>query len=348
MSRHEPRGPAFYIKAVAAVLTFAATITGTYLAIKGQPPTFTIANWEHQANATCDQDVGAVNLSIFSGLAPTAAGQGGTSVQSSFDSKVSAFVAATGNLSKLVGDLAALQTPKDGHEAQVQAVISSGNGLVNNMNTLSYSLTTVVDHTAAVSTVLPQVIADMGQVNSSLVTWQKAIKPLGLRQCPFWVSNPNLTPTAPPTLPATPVSSLTGAEQQLVSRLNPNVIATCTGAPALEGNGIVAAVYCRTVAAGPTQQPLVVQFADSSSAQQWFTNNTAGFTSGSSCPDGQWLGLWHHNNVTAGMLGCANVNGGLRIVWGIDNALIGITAYGSDSAAVYQWWTNSAYLITGG
>jgi hypothetical protein len=125
VSRRPRRGPTFYVKAAAGVLTFAATITGTYLAFKGQPTTFTAASWERQANAACDQDAGALNLSI-----------------------------------------------------------------------------------------------------------------------------------------------------------------------------------------------------------------------------GQWLGTWNHNNVVAGMLGCTYTNNGLRIVWGIDNALIGMTAYGSDSAAMYQWWTNSAYLIT--
>jgi hypothetical protein len=346
VSRRPRRGPTFYVKAAAGVLTFAATITGTYLAFKGQPTTFTAASWERQANAACDQDAGALNLSIFNGLAPSAATQGGTSVQASFASKVSAFVSATGNLSKVVGDLAALQTPKDGHEVQVEAVISSGNGLVNNMNTLSNALTAVVDQSSSVATILPQVITDMRRVTSSVVIWQKAIKPLNLRQCPFWVNNPNLTPTAVPTVPSTPASSLTAGEQQLTSRLNQSILAGCTGDPALEGNGIAAAVYCRTVAAGPTQQPLIVQFADSSSAQRWFANNTAGFTRGSSCADGQWLGTWNHNNVVAGMLGCTYTNNGLRIVWGIDNALIGMTAYGSDSAAMYQWWTNSAYLIT--
>jgi len=345
-SRDKQRGISFYVKAMAGVITFAATIIGTYVAVKGQPPKFTTADWEHQANATCDQDAGGLSLSIFNGLASPALGEGNTSTQSTFASKVGALVGAAGSLSKLVGDLAALQTPKDGGAPEVQAVISSGNVLVDNLNTLSNAFVTVVDHTAS-PTIVEQVTGDFGNFLRSVVVWQKAIKATGLTQCPFWVANPNSTPTVPPTPTPTPTVSLTDSEEQLANQLNSNVLTGCTGRPDLEGNGIIAAVNCRPVEAGPTLRPLVVQFTDISSAQQWFSNNTARFADGNDCADGELLGTWNHNGVTAGMLGCADENGGLRIVWVIDTGLIGVIADGTDSSALYGWWMNSAYLISG-
>ena len=98
----EQRGTSFYIKAVAGVLTFAATITGTYLAylaIKGQPQT--TANWVRQANAACDQDIGPLHMSIYDGLVPSAVDQGNSPAQPSLVSKVSALIAFEGSLSKL-------------------------------------------------------------------------------------------------------------------------------------------------------------------------------------------------------------------------------------------------------
>lgn len=340
--RRKRRGPGFYLKTGAAVVTFAATIVGVYVGIKGLPPSYTTADWVRQANATCDQDAGALNLSIFDGLLSPSAGAGGTSAQSTFDSKASAIVSASASVSKLVGDLSAQQTPKGGGASEVQTVLSSGNGLVDDMNTLSDELATVVDHTSSAN-VGEQVAADINNVENGLYRWQLSIKALHLSQCPFWSDNPKPTPA----VSFTPGPSLTQDEQELVSEISPSGVTDCIGQPQLEVNGIVAAISCETTQAGPTQPLLIVQFADTGSAQIWFSDDTSSFLAGDSCADGAWLGPWNHDGTTAGMLGCSTTsNGGLQIVWDIQNGLIGAVAYGSDSPAMYEWWTNHA-LLTG-
>jgi hypothetical protein len=147
-----------------------------------------------------------------------------------------------------------------------------------------------------------------------------------------------------PPCPLTPTVSLTEGEQKLVGQLNSNRLTNCTGRSDLEGNGIAAAINCQSTEVGPTKRPLVVHFADIGSAERWFSNNTAGFVGGNACADGKKLGSWTHDGVTAGMLGCSYTDGGFRIVWVIDNALIGVIADGSDGPAMYEWWTNTACL----
>ena len=152
---------------------------------------------------------------------------------------------------------------------------------------------------------------------------------------------------SPPCSPI-PMVSLTEGEQHLVSQLNSNRLTNCTGRSDLEGNGIVTAINCQSTEVGPTKRPLVVQFADIGSAKQWFSNNTVGFVGGNACAGGKKLGSWSHDGVTAGMLGCSYTDGGFRIVWIIDNGLIGVIAEGSDGPAMYDWWTDTACLGRGG
>jgi hypothetical protein len=114
----------------------------------------------------------------------------------------------------------------------------------------------------------------------------------------------------------------------------------------LEGGSIVAAVSCNTVEAGPTTQPLVLQFSDLGSAQPWFSDITAGYVYKGDCADG-YIGAWTYNNLPAGTLGCAYTgDGSFQMDWTINSALIGVTAVGSDGPAVYAWWTKSAYVIS--
>jgi hypothetical protein len=179
-----------------------------------------------------------------------------------------AFVAAVGDLSKLVGDLTALQMPQDSRSREVQAVLSSGNVLVDNLQTFSGAAQAAVENTPG--TTLAQDLATeqaaYRQFDKSVVVWRKAIGALGLTQCPFWVSNPNAPVATVPATPATPVSALSPSEQQLVNQLNPDYLDNCTSRPTLEGGGVVAAVNCGTVQAGPSLRPLVVQFSDISAA----------------------------------------------------------------------------------
>jgi hypothetical protein len=108
------------VKAIAGALTLVATIAGTYvtiLAFDNTQAQSKTANWVRQANAACDQDIGALDESLFNGLAPSTASQQGSS--SSQVSRVGAFISAVNSLSKLVGDLAALPTPQDSRTPQV-------------------------------------------------------------------------------------------------------------------------------------------------------------------------------------------------------------------------------------
>jgi hypothetical protein len=146
-----------------------------------------------------------------------------------------------------------------------------------------------------------------------------------------------------------PINSLTAGEQQLVSKLKPDLLTSCKGRSDLEGGGVVAAVNCQSVKTGPTKRPLVVRFPGIGSAQAWFRNNTDGFVDQGDCAGGHRLTTWTHKDVAAGTMGCSyTTDGNLRIVWVINNALIGVIASGSDGSAMYNWWKDSGYVVSCG
>jgi len=342
-----------FVKALIGSITLVVTIAGTFIAYlelrQNQPTT---ATWVRKSNAACDQDVGSLYQSVFNGLAPSTVAEGDSSDQSSQVNKIHALIGAVSSLSKLVGDLGALPTPQDSRAPQVQAVLNSGNALVSSLVTFSNAAQAAVENTPG--TTFSQDIATElkaeKQFLRNVVAWRKAIGRLGLTRCPFWISNPNAPPpTLPPSPQPTSPASLTSGEQQLVNQLNSNYLTNCYGRPDLEGvGGIVAAVNCRNVEAGPTKQPLVVKFSDIGSALAWFNNNTVGFVDRDDCADGYKLGTWTHNYIVAGVLGCAYTgNGDFRMVWVIDSALIGVIADGSYGPAMNEWWTNSAYVVYG-
>lgn len=350
------RRVSIYIKAIAGVLTFAATITGTYLAylaIKGHPAT--TSEWVRQADAACDQDIGTLTQSIFEGLAPSTTSPGDSSAPSSQVTKTGAMVAAAGSFSKLIGDLSAIAPPEDSRAPKVQAVLSSGTALVNDLDTFSTAAQEAVEHTPGTTTSQELAIEASAHERFStlVVSWEKAIGALSLTQCPFWTSHPAPAQTLPQqTLPPSPVQnpagSLTVGEQQLVNALNPEDLTNCTSRPDLENDEVVAAVNCQAVEQGPTDRPLVVQFSDIDSAQAWFSNNTAGYFDRGDCAAGYKLGTWSYKYVVAGPLGCTYTEGGsFRMVWVIDNALIGVIVDGSYGSTMYAWWANSAYVVSG-
>lgn len=91
-----------------------------------------------------------------------------------------------------------------------------------------------------------------------------------------------------------------------------------------------------------------MQFSDIDSAQAWFSNNTAGYFDRGDCAAGYKLGTWSYKYVVAGPLGCTYTEGGsFRMVWVIDNALIGVIVDGSYGSTMYAWWANSAYVVSG-
>jgi hypothetical protein len=348
------RTVSFYIKAVAGVLTFAATITGTYLAFRSQPQSPTTASWVQQANAACDRDIGPLQVSLYDGLVSPTASRNDASFQRDFASKVRDLSAAEGSLSKQVGDLSALQTPKDARAPEVQAVLTTGTALVDRVGAFSSVVQAAAEHTPIAPT--PQQITQLGHADrhflTALLAWQKAIGALSLTRCPFWVRHPDATPSpqqqiVPPTPVPSPTSSLTAGEQQLVNLLNPDDLTGCTGRPDQESNGVIAAVNCAAVGAGPTIRPLVVRFSDTSSAQAWFANNTAGIVDRGDCSGGDRLGTWTYNSIPTGTLGCTyTANGSFRMVWTIDGSLVGVIADGSNGETMYNWWTKWCYVVS--
>ena len=158
------------------------------------------------------------------------------------------------------------------------------------------------------------------------------------------------SPTSVSPVPRqSPINLLTDGEQQLVSKLKPYLLANCKGRSDLEGGGVVAAVNCQSVKTGPTKRPLVVRFPDIGSAQAWFSKYTDGFVDQDNCAGGYELGRWTHKDVAAGTFGCSHTTeGNLRIVWVINNALIGVIASGSDGSAMYKWWKESGYVASCG
>jgi hypothetical protein len=296
-----------------------------------------------------------MSQSIFNGLAPSTAGQPGSSVQASQVSKVNGLIGAVTSLTKVIGDMDALPTPEDGRAAQVHDVLSSGHALVNSLNRFSYAAQDSVENTSATSVAKDYATEATAfkQFRVNIVTWRKAIGRLGLNQCPFWTSgDPNVLPspsqtTAPPAAQPGQTAVLSYAEQQLADRLSPSDLNNCYAQPGAEGAGIVAAVNCYTAISGPTKQPLVVEFSDISAAQAWFSSNTTGYVDQNDCAGGHRLGTWTHNEVNAGMLGCTyTTSGGFRMVWVIDGGLIGVIADGSNGQAMYSWWEHSAYVLS--
>lgn len=359
-SRHR-RGISFYLKSAGGLLGLVATVAGAYFAFRSQPATFGTTDWVHQANAACEQDYGPLRLSLFDGLiaskSPTA-GQNNSSAQQ-LTSGVQDWITEEGDLSKQVGDLSAIQTPHDNGAAQVRAVLNSGNTLVGSMDAFANAMQAGIGTTGVSTAQVAAGEKDGDEVLSSLLAWRKALKALNLSHCAFWVNNPASTPaslappsasaSAPITTPASPFSSLSSGEQQLASLIDPADLDNCTGRPSLEENGVVAALNCQAVSPGPALRPLVVQFSDITAADSWFGSNTTGFVDRNDCIDGYKLGVWTHYGLPAGPLGCAYVSDGdFRMVWVIDNSLIGVIADGTNGLLLDDWWRNHCYVIGGG
>jgi hypothetical protein len=124
--------------------------------------------------------------------------------------------------------------------------------------------------------------------------------------------------------------------------LNPSILDNCTARPSGEGGDVLAAVNCSAVVSGPTLRPLAETLTGS--ATTWFQANTSGFTGGSTCPAGAYVGTWEHNGTEEGQIGCGQYNGLYRIVWVVDGD-IGLIADGSNSQTLYTWWVASACQV---
>lgn len=358
-------GFSFYVKTAAGVLTLAATLAGAYFAFRSQPHSPTTAEWVSQANAACDRDIGSVQMSFFNALLPASdqtADQNASAGQQ-LANRLRNLIAVEGDLSKINGDLAAQPMPGDSRVPAVRAVLLSGNALVGSLDTYSGALQSDIDSGATFSAAQVAAEAKNGDVVlARQLAWQKAIGALGLTSCPFWTAHParaapTVAPSAattppattqPATTPSSPAPSLTESEQQLADQLSSDDLTNCVGRPALETDGVVAAINCDSAQFGPTERPLVVQFSNADSAQAWFQANTSNFVNENNCADGYEVGTWDHNGVMAGPWGCAYVTGGdFRMVWVAYAPLIGVVADGSSGSAMYSWWTDWGYVLSG-
>jgi hypothetical protein len=156
------------------------------------------------------------------------------------------------------------------------------------------------------------------------------------------VAGPPPSP-ASPSPPTSPTATLSNAEQQLVNMLNPSILDNCTARPSGEGGDVLAAVNCSAVSSGPALRPLAEMLTAGSTAN-WFQNNTNGFTGGSTCPNGAYVGTWEHDGTEDGQIGCGQSNGLYRIVWVVDGD-VGLIADGSNSQSLYNWWKASACQV---
>lgn len=358
------------VKSIAGTLTFAATIAAAYFAFRSQPHSPTTAGWVTQANAVCERDIGPLQMSSFDAALPASDQTTGQNVSAAQQTArhLRDLIATEGSLSKITGDLAALQMPQDSRAPAVQAVLRSGTLLVSSMDNFSGAMQVALDSSSAVSAVqIATEVRDADVVLVHAVTWERAIRVLDLRSCPYWTANPPsaaptvapptapaatpaapaATPTAPVTTPTGPASSLTAGEQQLADRLSSNDLTNCAGRPDLETGDVVAAINCQSVQFGPAERPLVVQFANAEDALTWFQDNTADFVNHGNWAAGYEVGTWNHDGLLEGPWGCAYTSSSdFRMVWVADTSLVGVIADGTNGATMYSWWTNWAYVLS--
>ena len=343
-----------------------ATIAAAYFAFRSQPHSPTTAGWVTQANAVCERDIGPLQMSSFDAALPASDQTTGQNVSAAQQTArhLRDLIATEGSLSKMTGDLAALQMPQDSRAPAVQAVLRSGSLLASSMDNFSGAMQAALDSSSAVSAVqIATEVRDADVVLVHAVTWERAIRVLDLRSCPYWTAHPpSVAPTvAPPTAPAAtpaatptapvtqtgPASSLTAGEQQLADRLSPNDLTNCAGRPDLETGDVVAAINCQSVPFGPAERPLVVQFASAGGALAWFQDNTADFVNHGDCAAGYEVGTWNHDGLLEGPWACAYTSSSdFRMVWVADTSLVGVIADGTNGATMYSWWTNWAYVLS--
>ena len=177
-------------KTIAGALTLVATaaaVAGAYFAFRSQPHSPTTAGWITQANAACDRDNGSLHMSFFEAALPESDQTAGQNVSAGQQkaSRLRNLIAVEGSLSKLNGDLAALQMPQDSRAPDVRAVLRSGNALVDSMNNFSGAMQAAVESNSAVSAVqITTEVKDADMVLVSVVTWEKAIRVLDLYKLP--------------------------------------------------------------------------------------------------------------------------------------------------------------------
>jgi hypothetical protein len=293
-------------KILAGVITFVATIVGTYVAVTDRPTAYTMGDWARKANAVCDQNFGNLQTPIFA-LTPMLAQVIATPSAQGNGANIGQMITTVLNISgafrKMTGDIRGLDLPKDADTSSVNRLLDAGNQVSTALSTVATFLTnfqqgraTPAEGTATVQS--------LQQVNSTSVpTWTAEVNHLGLNQCLSIVG------TAATPAPSGP----TAAQIALAAMIKPTVAKDCVANPAAESlSQVVAAVNCVPVDAGLTRNPLVIQFADANAMNAYVDSLNAPTTS-ADCVDGKGRGYWFHD--------------------------------GADAATAFAWWQDNANLL---
>ncbi len=327
-------------KMLAGVMTFAATIVGTYIAVTDRPTPYTMSDWSRKANAVCDQNFGSLQTPIFS-LTPMLAQAIATPPtpgnSAGLTQMTNTVLSISGAFRKLNGDLRGIDLPDGADTASVNRLLDAGTQISTGLSTVAGFLTNFQQGKAT-----PEqgtaTVQGLQQVNTtSLPIWSTEVNHLGLTQCLSIVGTPA---SAGPTGPTAAQIALAGLVKTSVAKdCVPNTAAETTTPQ------VTAAINCVPVATGLTRNPLLMQFTSATAMNAWVDGlNTP--TTSADCAEGKGRGTWYHDDVRMGSLICQPQQDGIfRIIWAFEGRNVIAIADGADAATTYTWWQNNANLL---
>jgi hypothetical protein len=324
-------------KILAGVITFAATVVGTYIAVTDRPAPYTMSDWARKANAVCDQNFGNLQTPLYA-LGPMLAQVTATppGPGQSVSQLTSTVLDLSGAFRKMSGDLRGIDLPGGADAASVNRLLDAGTQISAGLSTVAGFLTNYQQGKATPAEGTATIAALQQVTTSTLPTWSDEVKHLGLDQCLSIVGTPAAsTPSGP-----------TAAQQALAALVKTDVLTTCVPNFAAQTGQVSAAINCTPVATGLARNPLVLQFTDASAMNAWVDALNAPITS-ADCVEGKGRGTWYHDDTRMGDLICSAEAGGIfRIVWSFEGRNIVVIGEGSDAAATFAWWQNNANLLT--
>jgi hypothetical protein len=338
----------FYVKIIAGVVTFLATVAGTWVAFVDRPAPYTAKDWTRKANAACEKDFGSITVPLYT-LTPLigqiAAQTPAVGVENkTIDDTVHTLAEMAGAFRKMSGDLREIDLPKDMSSADIDAMLKNTNEISDSLGVVAMFLTNFQRGTTTAAEGQTAIGSLQRVMATTIPAWWDRGNKLGLDQCLRLVGDPKTAPSIVPTTP--PPGGLSLAEQGLVAKLASTILRKCTAAPKEENENVIAAVNCEAVRLGPTKRPLVLQFASNTALTGWI-NRIGGTATEQKCLKVPSKGLWHHGNDVPGSLVCANNDGGgTRITWTFDAQSVAILADGDDYDSIYKWWIENALVLS--
>ena len=184
-----PRRPVFYVKAAAAVITFAAGVIGVLVAIQGRPAAYTVADWSTKANAACEQDFAQQNVPMLRSILTLqnliTADQRS---QSESDQAILSFAGSADAFRKLIGDLRALQAP-DGDSGGINQLLNRGEVVFSYLGKADADIENGLNPALSGTTqgrFLLSAVSTLEELNAkALPPWRRSLKNLSLGQCPY-------------------------------------------------------------------------------------------------------------------------------------------------------------------